>query len=576
LVVTREAMAHVLLARGLLGYDERQKAIDAKSRMTSSFVKPTLVILCAALFGSVSLAYLMHISSQGVTGSDAFNYIDVAKSWADGNVSPTNRWAGFRPVAYALHALAIITIGFTDYSIKIFHVLTAALSVIVVIHVLRRMGTTIVSAVLAGFALAVTPAFVYYSRIELVHVPSTFFLLLSFLCYVKYHYTTQVNDRKAMLWVLLCGVASSLGWGTHPSLILIAVPFGILIALSSNAFRLVRVLPTIAHLALYGGGYLTVVIVSTPWLGEVFADFAGRTAIPPVSRSFIGTVGILIANLSYFVSTLVLTLFIALNLAGVVAVASGPKRDLVGFAPLLIVTVYFTLFAGFTALGMTVTNVSSDLLRIMLPFIPFVLIGIFYWSDFIMMRLLPSKVFIVGPLLTVLYLGLVPNLPYFSVVRALVDGRQTEYRAVWDVLSDKVSPTSRLLVAGSLAYLNTRRYMQEIYFGKNALYLFDCDEDNLAAFLDRNHVRWIYVAGAVDQRILNRPTTLPRYDPQRDVYVPRSAHLGNCLGIKAGEFSREDEMRRLVAFLKKDGAKRVGTIQRRPLFERLPRGVPID
>jgi hypothetical protein len=541
------------------------------------------IVICAALFGAASLPYVANLLSQGIIGSDTFRYLGVAKSWLDGEISPTNWWAGYRPTAYALHTLGLLIFGFADYSIKIVHVITAALSVAIVVSVLRTMGASLAAAVSAGLALAVTPAFVLFSRIELVHVPAALFLLLSFLCYVRFHhYAAAADDRKAMLWVLACGVASSLAWGTHPSLILIAAPFGVLIVISRNVLRTPNVGWTAIHLAVYALGYFSVLMASTPWLGAIIADFVARTSTPLTSTSFLATVGELVGNLSYFPSGIVVAMFILSSVAGALFMVARPNRDIVGLAPIIFVSVYLLLFAAFTALGMTVTNVRSDLVRMMLPFVPLVFIGMFYWFDWIARRLL-SKGMMVGPVLLVLYLGMVPSLPYFSTsfesigsAWELARGKQTEYRAAWDVLGSKVTPTSRLLIAGSLSSIHTRGYMQDVYFGDKVSYLFDCDEDDLAAFLDRNRIRWIYVSGHLDMRILRTPERYERYDPQKKTWSRGSKSVGRCLGFGVGEFDQEQEMQRLVKFFESEGAKKIAEVQGRPLFERMPRSAPMN
>jgi hypothetical protein len=205
--------------------------------------------------------------------------------------------------------------------------------------------------------------------------------------------------------------------------------------------------------------------------------------------------------------------------------------------------------------------------RLLLPFVPLVICGSFHLLELNLRDLFPRLVPLTAIALAGVWFFQLTARPEFTWALLNAGGRQTEFRAVYDKIGDKVSPAEKLLVAGSMTYSLRRGYMQPIYFGENARYLIDCTHD-LEAFMKKESIRYVYFSRQIDRRIPSFGVVY-RFDSEKKAYVPDKT-LGSCLGFTWENYSHEAERTRLMAFLSKHGFKRIAVINGAPLFDRGP------
>lgn len=157
-------------------------------------------------------------------GSDTFFYWVTARDWAAGKFELTEH---YRPLAYLLYAFAMQLGGINDSSIKI---LNGSLDVLVMLSIcalswrLFRSWRGVFSILLFYVSL---PEIVYQARSELLHMPSSLWVLLSILSLLMFSHGLHENGRPVWGWLAAAGLSMGLSMHVHPSLIVILPGYGL-------------------------------------------------------------------------------------------------------------------------------------------------------------------------------------------------------------------------------------------------------------------------------------------------------------------------------------------------------------
>jgi hypothetical protein len=367
----------------------------------------------------------------------------------------------------------------------------------------------------------------------------------------------------------------------HPSLVLLAVCFGVLITFSFGIAQVaVAPLKYLTFALTYALGFFSLIFVflAAGWFDE-FAQYSRFMTSWGEERSlsllgFFSLLSVLAGNLSGYSSVLGVTAFVVLAALYVGWHAFHRQRfDFVHVAAFVLVLTYVLALAGSVSAGF-MDRSNAALPRVLLFLLPFVICGSFHLLE-LNLRTVQTYVPPIpyAPLLAIAFacgwFFLLTSTREYNWAVGQAKGRQTETRAVYDKLKDKVSAGERLLVAGSLTYALRRYFMQEIYFGENARYLLDCVQGDLASFLRKENIRYVFFSRQIDRRILVWPD-IRVYDSDSKTYKTPGVKLGICLGFDPTEYTHEAERKRLLNFLPKHGFKRIAVINGSPLFDRGP------
>ena len=488
-----------------------------------------------ALLGVLALAAFLRffmLSEIGIVGDDTIYYLSLARGWAE----PMHD--DYRLVIRAIYAL-VLHLADSDWSIKALNAGLDVASVLLLYGISRRMSGRLVSLATA-LSYALMPRAIAFSRTELLHTASTSFLLVS-VAFLVATLTARSGSRGPLL-PALSGLFLGLCYGIHEDLLLFAPGFVICVLLAH-----VEVAPTAgrgfdfhARAALTQAGALLGSVFATvsllgfwPWFTEILsrlaktsgrvgaADAPSAVTYPELFNNMIEFNTSAPVAFLWFATTLVAAVFGARTLwrhwKG-----GGPGPDPVSqivaaeYAPAILVISYLTLYPWASP-----THVFP---RMFLPAVPLVMLSLFLWIGRALERVpgsgAPKAVlFGIGALALILvnFGSLHTNRDMFAKINPgqgriyrtynpIVIPRNvwnsfdassypiSGYRAVFNMLKDRVDAENRLLVAPyAISSSGGERRGFRHYFGDDSVYIEDCVA-GLEPYIERHSVRYIVFA----------------------------------------------------------------------------------
>lgn len=517
------------------------------------------LLLFSGILALSAYVRFVNLTHEGMTGCDVFQYWILGHQWALGNYTLDDGYAGenFRPVAFALHGLAMRLFGVNDYAIKILHASMDMLNILLVFGVAALIGRNLWVGLFSGLLYAFLPAVIEQSRIELLHIPSATFVLLSVLFYVLFDGIEKRGKiLLGLLWVGLSGFALGSAGGVHTELVFLFPPLAILVALSTVLVPGRRKLVIVGRLLLWGIvfslGCLSIYLAGGWYYGfeKVNALTLGVSSTLPRSQvvPLQVTAGFLTRGIASQTSNLVEGLFLGTVVIMVALGAAKVSARVVWYVPWVCWLGYGILFERFVGNGEL-----AGLFRLLIPLIPLVFIAIvlWYWQAVVtIVRRQWIANCVVG--LGCIFLAWHGFGPYRSFLAGHRAHYQTPFRAVYDVLKNKTGD-HKLLVTPYLEYSHRRGFQQEMYFGNKALYIIDFHDPakSLADIVKENNIKYIYVGkSTIDQRILAEKT-FTKHDLNEPTKVSSATLvLGACYGLDNESYTPEKEYQQLAAFIK--------------------------
>lgn len=438
---------------------------------------------------------------MGVEGVDSIFYIRVTLEWLKGNfvfTYPGNE-SFFRPVLFSYFTLAYKFFGVHPWSIKLLNLLTEVALVLlwfkVARHYFKSVNLSLFFSTLCLWTLYTVPQ----TKQELAHIPSMFFVTLSFYLLLKH------THRKNYLLLALSGFTLSLSTGCHPDLALIAPGFVFFNALvKEKPFSkahltqsfIESVIFSLSFFALFG---IYFIIWSPSEVVEMLRSNAKYAKVVPgkhfpmlffefITEGVKKLVGATFMQLYYFA--------IGFNIYLIIRKKVVPK----------VLTILLPLFSYWLLFELLITrNVMSPLVRLQMPLI-------FLIYLFVLKSLFPNphgprfklKCNVLIGLLTLAviypywtyrdrgpsfsYYGKYLNLPFYKY--------QTMNQWVHNKLGKQVRPDSKVLFYPQSIFHTYETFNLPFYFSGNAVHTNECQgrAEDFINFIKSEKVKWVYVA----------------------------------------------------------------------------------
>lgn len=505
--------------------------------------------LCVAF---VLLFCVIWIRYTGITRigmmllGDGHYYLRMGKLWLDeGPVAIEH----YRPMAFLIQALAIKAFGYNDIAVKLVHAGFDVASIALMYAIAWRLTRNLWLALIPPMLYAFLPYVIAFARDEMIHAPSTTFVLLSFAMILVYR---DAGERKRLLRfsaLFLSGLSLSAACHIHQELALLILAwlgFIFVTALRGEgraarsrrfgadvlAFGCGGVLLAGIFLAAIGPAQATEAMLYLPSRmnmkvipesarvapGPAFAGPAVRRQTPrPVfgekllPREKIGLERIdvaarvvlnsleVISGRSLYSELLLLAVAIMLLRA-----LAGKKDDPAAVFMFVVIAVYAFGYAA------VVGRFPPQMVRLFLPIFPFALLAIGYWLPAVLGMLMGRWAVGAALLGTI---GLVLIHPHVMSPRDPFLTRTSYYREVHDVLSERVDEENRLLVTPWRFWhlLEDGGFSHPIYFGPNAIHIgrLKPTGESIDDLIARLNVKYLYIG---------RTGILPRRPTDRDFY----------------------------------------------------------
>lgn len=525
--------------------------------------KPIQVATACVLVVVIALSMYVRfhrITEQGISPGDNVRYFQAAAQWPTGKSKGLLSESYYRPAVYTFQALALKVLGLNDYSIKIFNGIADTLNLCLIGLVAYLLCGNLLPATASILLYALLPRIVEFSRSEMPHTLSTFFVLSSLLFFLI---AFRKSDRKFpfLLLISLCGLSLGLAANTHADLALLGPVYAAYILMSGvtinrsinatiTAFRNLSALvvgftlPYLLGLAVFGSEYVF----------EVFGnEFLNHTTDPIFSVSrplYLGPADVLVRSTRWTFGSAwpILPLFLAIPAMWLFLWLRGRHRDFRGHVPLALILGYALLFPLFIG---TFTEGRG---RIFVPLIPILLISVTCWYYAFLEIHCPKWT---TPIFLVAFVSIYASLP--NVVPGEAYFQQSSVREIHDAIASEVNENQKLLIVPSTAG-HVSGFKLDYYFGSNAIPLgelplrrslsLEAVEETLVG----KQIAFVYFHGFVDLRGLNPDYTI-------------SKQLETWLRPDKGEYSFEDERRILERYFTKNDASTIPLKSRRPLYD---------
>ncbi|MFC1461291.1 ArnT family glycosyltransferase [Verrucomicrobiota bacterium] len=530
------------------------------------------LILFAVILAFAAYPRFVNLTNQGMEGCDTFQYWILGQKWAEGNFTLNDGFGGpcFRPVAFALHAIAMRLFGFNDYAIKILHASMDMLSIGLVFAIGALIARNLWVGVSSGVMYAFLPKIISSSREELLHTPSTTFLLLCILFYVVFDTVYKRRRLAGCLFLVLSGVCLSCTALVHPELAILGPAFVFIIFLS--VFSTDKKLITFGQFVLYAFvftlSYSSLYLVSIWVMGFEKVKYLTVGIAGEISKGetipLELTVTFLTRGIAELTSKTMECLFLGTLPLMIILRTKGQERTVTAYLPWICWVGYGLLFE------VLIGSELGKLFRVLIPLLPLVGIGIACWYTRALEAVLWNKWMAnIVVLLGCVLLAWHNFSPYRRTLARDRAGVQTRFRAVYDVLKDRIDGKSKLLVTPYLEYAYRRAFQQGMYFGNKAVYIIDCPPSvSLDDVVREDKIKYIYVGKqGLDRRFLKKK----RFH-QHDIDDPvkwRGAELvlGGCYGMNNQTYSLEKEYAFLAEFIGSKGAKTLWSTADGTLYE---------
>lgn len=168
------------------------------------------------------------------------------------------------PTGYPVHVLlakifTFIPVKDIAYRVNLFSAFCAALTIVLVYLIIRKLGMGIVPALFGSITLGLTPLFWKHASIAEIYAPSA--ACLAFILYAVLHWKETGNPR----WLFVAGLVGGLSLGIHTTVVLAAPAILIYLALSpSPQGRGVEVRGALLGILLFLSSFLFLDLLNSP------------------------------------------------------------------------------------------------------------------------------------------------------------------------------------------------------------------------------------------------------------------------------------------------------------------------
>ena len=552
--------------------------------------------LLVAIFSGVFLRF-ENLTNNGTLGSDTVYYTNIAKAWTEGNFvyQIADGRLAYRPVAYLLYAASIEMLGFHDWTLKVVNATVDSLNIgliFVLCYLLSRRDVWL--SLICATSYALLPGAILLSRIELVHVLSTFMVLTCTILFVCAFQSRGIRRRSILLF--LSGIACGLAALTHEELVFCALGFGVFILVEHiirSGLKALWIL--VRNTALFSAPVIpvlvTLIIVNQEQALELAAPIGEAHVLERMTAygarlfrfTWNGIAGM--SSVAIMYASLALVVAVGVDLVSRICrrkgiLASAPPLD---YLPLLVVVAYLTTYTYFFS--------TTLFERAFLPLFALLLVLLATWYHKLLTRRLTSRAAHAVLLLAAMVM-IAFNLDHFpsffgdnkrwyatalpmgfnpsrgvGAVRRWVTTTQWP-RILHDELGKRVNEDARLLVASSIMYPHPGRRVLQLgyYFGDNAIYSIDHTEP-FDELLTKYRVKFVVITNfRADNRVLQMKE-YEAYEYHGRWSKPRPLRLGASYGFEPGEYSLEGEIRFVLAHLAARGARLISSSRHSQLYE---------
>lgn len=477
-----------------------------------NFTAPVFFLIIILFFGA--WVRFDGITEQGVGSGDNSRYVREARIWGAGLPPEFVNGNFYRPLSFFLQGLAIRVFGYNDYSIKRLHGVMDLGTIVLIFLIAFLLTGNYWAGAASSLLYAFLPTVVQFSRSELLHVESTFFVLwalLFFVLFARRKIGTGKSKGVTFLLLFLSGLCSGLAANTHADLAFLAPGYVFFLLIKSydpqNIKRFVKEWFGLAFIFTFS--FFTPYVIGILLFGAdtVFKVFSAefllvKDHMPAVSGRESGphiffTIFYRLIN-HYFSKQFFLT---GLLIPGAIAAIIYRKlkkesHSPTVYLPLLLIVSYAFLYSCFIS--------SPAPGRLLMPLLPLAVLFVTQLYHKITGQL-PGKL---SPAVFIcLFLTL------FLLNPKDVPGRTTHkykrlHRMVFDFLENDVDAENKLLITPAVAMSTDSRYRHDFYFGKNAIYQVrlpikgEYNLESLTELLKPRGIRYVFVGKEIHAAFL--------------------------------------------------------------------------
>ena len=459
------------------------------------------------------------IANQGMNKGDSFDYLSEAKTWADGSPEfmsepdyPEGKF--YRPVSFALQGLAVSIWGYNDYSIKILHASFDLINIIMIfilaVIVTRGYWIGFISSLLYAF----NPKIIYLARMEMVHVESTFFLLLTTIIFIL-AWNNEISNLRRYILLYISGVIGYLTFNTHADLAFVIIMFPCFVAFKVHQEKTGHKLQDyFKYMGVFSFGFFSPLFLGMVIFGFervysiMYSEFTFHTS-STVQEQWNNSDSKLILPFKIVGFTLYYFFRNTFFVIGVLFVGNiifflrkVLKRD---FTDILVLFIIAQIFIYIILYTIFFNSFNSAYCRLLQPLIPLIIIStayVFYSSvKYLSMKFrihnwykhIFISAFILFFIITVKTL---PGSTDFS----------TPYKYIYNKIGTEVNYNNKLLIAPLSVYYRDRGFSFDLYFGNNAIYEVLINPDtistdvSLTEILDSYPIKYIFLSRYLDKR----------------------------------------------------------------------------
>lgn len=471
------------------------------------------ITVLLVVFAYAAYARYNDITIQGILKGDSFGYLKEAKLWAEGKTPAFHNGKFYRPALYFFQGLAIKTFGYNDYSVKIFNVSADMINIILIFVIFYILTKSRWLMFLAVLLYAFNSTVFYYARSEFAHTLSTSFVLLSFLFYLLYNNYYRYNRFIYKFLLLISGFFVGMAANTHPDLAFFGVGYVICILLSviinrnksnpyitfflnSSVFSIGFLIPYLMGIVAFGFSTVTDVFFTELFLHKHGLLEKGRENLFVLLYSLLTMEGFKAREVRVDI-----ILVLSVLVIWIIDFLKQKKNILINYTPMILIITYLLLY--FMIIGV---SLRLNYQRLFLPLFPFFLFSCIYWYNKLIKNYLNKML----KMICILAVGVVIVFNFNNKGYS-----NSQYRPIHDILKNKIDPDNKILIAPASVYSFDSGFQCDLYFWKNAIYLYQMPLDEtysiktLRDFLGSNRISYIFISKRIDKRLLRTGFTLP-------------------------------------------------------------------
>lgn len=502
------------------------------------------------------------ITQQGINRGDGFSYIAEAKKWADGETPSFLNGNFFRPVSYVIQGSAIKYLGYNDVSIKVVHSSIDMLNIVLLFLIATMFANSMWCGIASSLLYAFLPRVVFLSRIEMVHVESTFFVLLTLLFFILSERSHHKSRQLCIFYLMLSGFCAGLATNTHIELAFLGPGYVIYLfsrklfnkyysasindhIISSVVFTVSFFMPYLLFCIMLGFDTVWTVFYNEVSISEnILTKRYGYTPkIILFATVFINSFKF------YFLKQYILAMVLSINTILIVFFGFIKKKNEDGllYLPVILILSYVGLYTIF------INAFPPHYGRVFMPMLAMIIVTICIWHYKLCGYLIPKYgQFVFGALILLVFI---------IIPKDLTDQRsyRSPYRYAYDVLKHHVNMENKLLVAPVAAYSFDLGYRSDLYFGENAFYLGHLPIDEKFNYSDRKYsykylekllnahkIKFIVITQRIDSRLLNSAFNIPRKPEQFN-------NLKNWVQNQNFDYSIQEDLKMVQKYINSNG-----------------------